>query len=134
VTFKGRFIHDELGGSHPDFWGGYGLGNLVPPHNTATAGLGEALAAAIQIRRARGLDSGAEEALLRRILAFLLRAQWQAERCFACAPGITVAGGFSEHLASPPIRIDYVQHAWAALGHGAQALGLWPLPVSRRPR
>ena len=35
-----------------------------------------------------------------------------------------IAGGFSESLASPEIRIDYVQHCMAALGHGGRLLGL----------
>ncbi|MBW2454441.1 MAG: hypothetical protein JRI68_08015 [Deltaproteobacteria bacterium] len=129
VTFKTRFIHDEQGGAHRDYWGGYGLGPIVPPHNTATAGLGEALAAAIQIRRARGMDSTAEVATLRQVVGFLLRNQWHPDRCFACARGVPIAGGFSEHLASPAIRIDYVQHAWAALGHGARALGMARAPA-----
>jgi hypothetical protein len=35
-----------------------------------------------------------------------------------------VAGGFSENMGSPHIRIDYVQHAMAAMGHGGRVLGL----------
>ncbi len=128
VAFKTRFIHDTPDGNQADFRGGYGLGTIVPPHNTATAGLGEALAAAVQIRQARGMDGTAEIAALRQVVGFLLRNQWHRDRCFACARGVPVAGGFSEHLASPAIRIDYVQHAWAALGHGARAL-----PTARAP-
>ncbi|MCA9624640.1 MAG: hypothetical protein KC731_36705, partial [Myxococcales bacterium] len=88
------------------------------------AGLGEALAAAVEVAKARGEDSRALEAHLASAMTFLLRNQWATERCFACSRRRRVVGGFSEHMASPEIRIDYVQHAWAALGHGAQALGL----------
>jgi hypothetical protein len=35
-----------------------------------------------------------------------------------------IVGAFSEHVGSPSIRIDFVQHAMAALGHGGRALGL----------
>lgn len=122
VTMKGRIIHEPDDDVHPDFLGGYGFGNLVPPHNTATAGYGEALAAALEIMEARGMDRAREEARMRLVMAFLMRNQRLADHCYACAP--VAFGGFSEHMASPLVRIDYVQHAWAAMGHGARALGL----------
>jgi len=122
VASRRRFLlGDEVAAAHR---GGLGFGNLVPPQSTPTAGHGEALAAAIAVRLARGEDPAAERADLRRALAFLLRHQWRAEDCFACVAPERVAGGFSESIASPAIRIDYVQHAWAALGHGGRALGL----------
>jgi hypothetical protein len=124
VQFKGRLIHEGADDAPEDFVGGYGFGNIVPPHNTATAGFGVALAAAIEVKRARGMDVRRDEERLVRVLRFLLQNQWPAGTCFACDRKLNVAGGFSEHMASPRIRIDYVQHAWAALGHGAHALGL----------
>ncbi len=39
-------------------------------------------------------------------------------------PGAAAVGGFSENSASPVIRIDYVPHAMAAIGHGGRELGL----------
>ena len=63
------------------------------------------------------------EALLEDVMGFLVRQQWTEETCLACAPGVLVAGAFSESSASPVIRIDYVQHAMAALGHGGRVLG-----------
>jgi hypothetical protein len=123
VTFKSRVVQDE-GDVHTDFVGGYGVGNVVPPHNTATAGFGEALAAMLAVKRARGMDTRADEQNMVAVLGFLLKNQWTAARCFACSTRERVHGGFSEHMASPRIRIDYVQHAWAALGHGGQALGM----------
>ena len=124
VAMKSRTQLDAQSGVHPDFLGGYGFGNIGPPHNTGTAGLAEALAAALKIAKARGEDTTKLSEHLRAALTFLLRNQWQPRRCFACTKRRRVAGGFSEHMASPDIRIDYVQHAWAALGHGAEALGL----------
>ena len=63
-------------------------------------------------------------ALLRDVMSFLLRAQWTESSCYACKRPELVQGGFSEHLASTSIRIDYVQHAMAALSNGARVLEL----------
>ena len=126
VTFKSRLVLDEASAVAPDFLGGYGFGNVLPPHNTATAGFGEALAAAMALKEARGEDLSADRARMERVLGFLVRQQWDEVTCFACARSVTIPGAFSESMASPQIRIDYVQHAWAALGHGGRALGLLP--------
>jgi len=66
----------------------------------------------------------ADEVLLKQVLGFVLRRQWTSDSCVACAPGKEAVGGFSESEASPIIRIDYVQHAMAALGHGGRVLGI----------
>jgi hypothetical protein len=122
VRFKSRLILSSEDGVDADFDGGFGFGNLVPPHNTGAAGFGEALAAAIALREAADQPVSAEERLLVRVLAFLLRQQWSRENCFACATPL-VEGGMSEHTHSALTRIDFAQHAWAALGHGRRALG-----------
>jgi hypothetical protein len=93
-----------------------------PPRNTATAGVGEALNAAIAIKEAQGLPVDQDKARLRDLLGFLLRAQWSEAGCYACRNPRQVLGGFSQQLASPSIRIDYVQHAMAAIGHGSRLL------------
>ncbi|WP_437512083.1 hypothetical protein [Sorangium sp. So ce1099] len=126
VAFKSRLVLDEESGVAPDLVGGYGFGNVLPPHNTATAGFGEALAAAMAVKAARGEDLARERALMERVLGFLVRQQWSPATCFACSRDVVIEGGFSESMASPRIRIDYVQHAWAALGHGGRELGLLP--------
>jgi hypothetical protein len=123
VRFKSRLILEREQGADSDFDGGFGFGNLVPPHNTGAAGFGEALAAALVVRRAQGESVAAEERLLGRVMGFLLRQQWSPANCFACA-GRDVIGGMSEHTHSALTRIDFAQHQWAALGHGARALGL----------
>ena len=122
VRFKSRLILLEEDGIAPDFDGGFGFGTVVPPHNTGAAGFGEALAAAIPIESARGAATEAQKQLLQRVLRFLLRQQWSRDNCFACATP-EVIGGMSEHTHSSLTRIDFAQHAWAALGHGRRALG-----------
>lgn len=128
VRFKSRLIlaHDQ--GVDADFDGGFGFGNVIPPHNTGAAGFGEALAAAIAVYRAQDAETSAEERLLGRVMGFLLRQQWSRENCFACATP-QVIGGMSEHTHSALTRIDFVQHAWAALGHGRRVLEPW-LPAN----
>jgi hypothetical protein len=121
VRFKSRLILSAEAGVEADFDGGFGFGHLVPPHNTGAAGFGEALSAAISILEARDESSTAQRVLLERVLGFLLRQQWSSENCFACASR-DVIGGMSEHTHSAVTRIDFAQHAWAAIGHGRRAL------------
>jgi hypothetical protein len=122
VASRVRFVARADDTSEPNFVGGYGLGDMFPPRNTATAGLGEALDAAIAIKRKRGLSIDADKAILRDLVTFLLRAQWSESGCYACLKPSQVVGGFSQQLASPGIRIDYVQHAMSAIGHGGELL------------
>jgi hypothetical protein len=124
VDSRKRFILRQDDTSEPNFVGGYGMSDLFPPRNTATAGVGEALNAAIAIKQKRGMPVDADKAVLRDLVTFLLRAQWSQTGCYACRDPEQVAGGFSQQLASPSIRIDYVQHAMAAIGHGSKLLGL----------
>jgi len=121
VGFKARLILEREQGADPDFDGGFGFGNLVPPHNTGAAGLGEALAAALAVGRAHDRALPEQRRLLQKLLGFLLRQQWSRENCFACATA-EVIGGMSEHTHSLLTRIDFTQHAWAALGHGGEIL------------
>lgn len=121
VRFKARLILSSDDGVAADFDGGFGFGNLIPPHNTGAAGFGEALAASIAVLEARDQPTAEEKVLLGRVLGFLLRQQWSRENCFACATPLVV-GGMSEHTHSAVTRIDFAQHAWAALGHGRRVL------------
>ena len=122
VGSRMRWVARAADSSEPNFVGGYGLGDLFPPRNTATSGLGEALNASITIKLKRGLPVDDDKALLRDVVTFLLRAQWSEAGCYACAKPTDVIGGFSQQLASPGIRIDYVQHAMSAIGHGGELL------------
>ncbi len=123
AEFKARFIVGEESPT-ADMQGAFALAPLIPPPNAATAGLGEALAAAITLKRARGENTERDEQLLRRLLTFLLRQQWDRTTCFACKEPDLVAGGFSDSMLTPTLRIDFTQHAWAAIMHGSSLLGL----------
>ncbi|HEX5660380.1 MAG TPA: hypothetical protein VFX59_24460 [Polyangiales bacterium] len=120
--FKTRWILGE--DASPEHVGGYSMSDIFPPHAAVTAGYGEVMSASLEIQHARGMDLRPDQATLRTVLGWLMRQQWTAQTCFACGAHGEAIGGFSEHTASPKIRIDYVQHAMAALGHGKQALAL----------
>lgn len=124
MTMKSRFIQRPESGIDEDLVGAYAFGHVFPPHHTATSGFGEALAAAITIKKARGLPTQEDEETMRHVLAYLLRHQWRADNCSTCTRSLRVVGAFSEHVASPLIRIDFVQHALSALSHGAAATGV----------
>jgi hypothetical protein len=123
MRFKARLFYDEDSGVRPEFVGGHGIGHLVPPHNTPSAGYGESLVALIAVKRARNLDVSPDLRAMDTIMRFLIRNQWTTASCFACTTERVIPGSFSEHIGSPQIRIDYVQHAWSALAGGAEALG-----------
>lgn len=122
AKFKSRLILTKESRVAPEYIGGFGFGNVIPPHNTGAAGFGEALAAAIEVARAR--SEGADEfaSVMHDLVGFLLRQQWTAETCAACAPA--AVGSLSEHMHSPITRIDFAQHAYAAVSHGARVLGV----------
>jgi len=122
AEFQSRLSLDETSDVSADFLGGVGFGNLFPPQNTPTAGFGETLAAAMAIKEARGADLAADRRALERTLRFLVSQQWNESSCFACARPQVVVGGFSESMSSPILRIDYAQHAWSAIAHGARWL------------
>ena len=125
TQYKTRLILDEDDRVSPDLVGGYGFGNVLIPHNTGSSGFGEAMSAALALRRARGEDTAADEAVMRRALQFLVAQQWDEASCFACATKPhSMVGAFSEHMGSPEVRIDFVQHAMAGMGHGGRMLGL----------
>ena len=128
VRYKRRLQLDAASEVAPEFWGGYGFGNIIAPHNTGTAGLGEAYAAALTLAEARGERTEELEAGIGAAHEFLLRQQWTGPAAWAVVDAPRVAGGFSESMVSPTIRIDYAQHAMAALGHGARARG-WAEPI-----
>jgi hypothetical protein len=122
VQFRSRLILDEHSGVDPEFVGGLGFGNVIPPHNTGAAGLAEALGAAIRVKRALGESTHEEEATLARVLEFCLRQQWMPHNGFACDP--RAMGSLSEHTHSPIVRVDFVQHLFSGLESGGAALGL----------
>lgn len=76
------------------------------------------------IKEVRGESDPADEHRMRLAIRFLLHQQHDPVNCFACTKERSMVGGMGEHSGSPFIRIDYVQHAWAAMGHGGRMLGL----------
>jgi hypothetical protein len=120
MTYKSRVVLDHESGVASEFIGGYSLGNILIPVNTPAAGFGEGLAAAMALKAARDESLDADRETMRLVVQFLLRQQWTPASCFACAPEGVALGGFSESMGAPEIRIDYTQHAWAALGHGGE--------------
>ena len=124
VDYKKRLILDAESEVADDLIGGYGFGNVIPPHVTPTAGFGEALAAAMAVRRARAAPDPTDLQRMRLALGFLLAQQWDARTCFACKHPKDVIGSWSESPSSMISRIDYTQHALAALAHGGRELGL----------
>lgn len=122
IAYKSRVLLDHDSRVARDFVGGYSMGNILIPVNTPAAGFGEGLAAAMALKHARGESLDADRESMKLVIEFLLRQQWTPSSCFACAPNSSVVGGFSESMGAPEIRIDYTQHAWAALGHGGEWL------------
>lgn len=124
VRFKTRYMFGAQDAVDRDFVGAYSFANVTVPYNTPTAGFAEAAAAAIDVARARQEAVPELERALAGAMRYLLFAQWREEDCFACTTQVHIPGAFSESLSSPVIRIDYVQHSLAGLGHGAKTLGL----------
>ncbi len=122
VRFKSRLILDQDSDVDPMFVGGFGFGNVIPPHNTGAAGFAEALSAAIAVKHARDESADEMKERLSDIMRFLLRQQWTEQNCFGCRRN--ALGAISEHTHSAISRIDFAQHTWAALGHGSSALAL----------
>lgn len=120
VRYQARFLLDEASGVDKPYEGGHGFGNLFPPHNTPTAGLLEATAAAAALALADGVEPTFERAVIEPAAAFLLAQQWRREDCFACADPEAIDGAFSQAMTLPAVRIDYVQHAWAGLVHAGR--------------
>jgi hypothetical protein len=128
MGMKTRFIQRPESGIDEDLVGAYAFGHVFPPHHTATAGFGEALAAVIDVKRARGVSTVRDEETMRFVVSYLLRHQWRDDNCSMCTQKVRVVGAFSEHVASPAIRIDFVQHAMAAIHHGSSVLGVFGAP------
>ncbi len=119
VSFKKRFVQTS---PTQGFAGGVTLSPLFPPHATATSGFGETVAAALAVAQARNEPRPDLESTLELSLGYLVQIQLRAESCFACKTK-RAYGGFTESPVSGPIRIDFVQHALAALTHGREVLG-----------
>ena len=124
LRHKSRFILDENSHVSSELYGGYGFGNIVVPQSTPSAGQAEALAAGLQVMKKRRMALDDTKHELNAIAEFLFRQQIDRSECLHCAPQLNFEGAFTESMISPWVRIDYVQHAWAGLGHAARELGV----------
>jgi hypothetical protein len=124
MTMKSRMIERPEGGIDADQVGAYAFGHVFPPHHAAAAGFAEGLAAAVALKRVRGLPIEDDQATLSLVMKYLLHQQWTEDNCGVCTRKVRIPGGFSENVASPVVRIDFVQHAMAGMLHGAEELGL----------
>jgi hypothetical protein len=123
AEFKSRRnILDEASDVDADYYGGFNFSNLAPPHNGSSAGVGEALAAAIALKHARGEDASALVTSLESVLGFLLQRQLLEDNCFACSDLRDAFGGFTGESVGAVGRIDHTQHALAAIGFGRRML------------
>ena len=123
MTMKKRFIQRPGSGVDPDHVGAYAFGHVFPPHHAAAGGFAEGLAAAMQVKQARGLSTADDEVVMKLVLGLLVHHQWRDSTCFMCTRKLRIPGGFSENAASPTVRIDFVQHNMSALLHGGELLG-----------
>lgn len=117
--YKTRLILSEEDEVEPDLVGGYGFGNVLLPHNTGSSGFGEAMGAALALKKARGEDTTADEEVLRRALQFLVLHQWDETGCFACAtePHSMLGGVLRAHgVARDPHRLRPARDG----GHGSR--------------
>jgi hypothetical protein len=105
--------HTRENQPQPDWDGGY----YKPPRSAPTATRMEGLNSAYALARDYGLQKEAKQirAAIQRGTGFLLRMQVGPEMAMYCQDPGKSLGGVRESLASPSIRIDYVQHAISAL-------------------
>ena len=120
ASFRDRLLLDADAGVDRSAIGAFGVSNVMPPSTAAGAGYAEGLAAAMAVKQARGEPLDADRERLRTAMSLLVRRQWRSADCVTCVAGAD--GGFSESPAAPAIRIDFAQHAWAALGGGLEWL------------
>ena len=108
-----RAQHTRDNQSQPDWDGGY----YKPPRSAPTATRMEGLNSAYAMAKDFGLEADAKQIrrAIERGTGFLLRIQVGPETAmYYRDPGKSL-GGVRESLASPMIRIDYVQHTISAL-------------------
>ncbi len=106
-----------------DFGGHYGFGYQLLPQAPATAGFAEALLSTLALARHHGVDDEALRDDTRRALGAIAREQLHAGNDYLVRRRDHARGGIRRSLVEPEIRIDFVQHAAAALVR-APALGL----------
>lgn len=118
-----RRLQFAAGQGDPAFEGHYGFTHVLVPQAPAAAGFAEALTATLQLAREHGRPSAGLEGHVRAALAALKRDQLRPGNDYLAQAPVQAWGGIRRSVVQSEIRIDFVQHAAAALAHGHQ-LGL----------
>ena len=121
-----HFVRATLGPADTPFAeqvGGLGLAHILPPHEGGTATSAEAMAAAVSLGSAAGMDVAEVRDRLTQTYRFLARCQATIHDAFWMRRPATGVGGFFERQATPIVRIDNVQHAISSMVNG---LDLFP--------
>ncbi|MCG5051646.1 MAG: hypothetical protein KA712_01675 [Myxococcales bacterium] len=107
----------------PAFTGHYGFSHVLVPQAPAAAGFAEALTATLAVARQRNRAPVALETQVKRALAALARDQLRPGNDYLAAVPAASWGAVRRSVVESEVRVDFVQHAAAALVRGA-ALGL----------
>ena len=102
----------------PEYDGAYSPGLIVAPRFTGSASRMEAGVATLAVARRAGLPADEVKTLetgVRRTLSFLLRHQYLPGPSHLMVDPVLMYGGFSGGVTDFTVRIDYPQHAGAAL-------------------
>jgi hypothetical protein len=115
-----RAVQYVGGAPDPSWLGGYGVGTVMLPRLTPAASRSEATAATLAILLSDKGHVNAEQAQALRAqldlaVSFLLRQQITAEGAASYRDALAVQGAFPGSAADLDLRIDYAQHAGAAL-------------------
>jgi hypothetical protein len=118
AAFIARSQHratDALGRGDPDLVGAYGFTPLLAPHPTPVGSRTEALLATRAMARRLGHDTRLVDASIADGLAFLLRHQLTDDSLYWAPSPEAARGGVLLSDIGRRVRIDFVQHAGAAL-------------------
>ncbi len=121
IALAEAMIAEQYDGSdHADYAGGFGPG---PPRATPAASRAEGLVSAYRLARATGDSRAAKIAnALKGCARFQLAQQFTPQNSGSLPNPARARGGFREGLASPKIRIDFVQHNISSLLGIAESL------------
>jgi len=111
---------DALGRADPDLVGAYGFTPLLAAHPTPVGSRTEALLATRAMAARLGHDTRALDAMIDDGLAFLLRHQLGDDALYWAPAPSAARGGVLLSDVGRRVRIDFVQHAGAALLRAAE--------------
>ncbi|MCB9545443.1 MAG: hypothetical protein H6706_06045 [Myxococcales bacterium] len=106
-----------------DFEGHYGFSALLIPQAPAAAGFTEAIVSTWELSKHHGREDPRLERQMALSLDALSREQVRAENAWLMPDPAAARGGIRRSLVEQEVRIDFTQHAVAALIRGALAAG-----------